>query len=661
MNNDTFSLKSALLLIVAVVTAAIPAIAQNTGSYHLFSPDSTIRIDISVQHDIQYSVYYDKSKVIDSGMASLDISGRNVLPPSPSAADVQKSSNDEWVEPVVALKHRRIRDRYNQITLSFDGSYSLQFRAYEEGVAYRHSLSLDERLEIQDELVSFQFSGDYRILFPQESSLQSHYERLYKDTTLAGLTEGSFSSLPTTLQTPTGITLSISDADLFDYPNMFLEYAGNRSLRGKFPKKVVEAKSTSDRNQKITQKADFIADIQGDRTLPWRAIKINRNASQLLENNLYYLLSRSNQLENSNWIAPGKVAWDWWHARNMHKVPFEAGINTQTYKHYIDFASEQGLEFVILDEGWSHTTKLLDVNPDIDIPELVEYADQREVGLILWMLWKPLRDNMERYFSQFEEWGIRGLKIDFMQRADQDMVQFYERAARRAAEHRLLINFHGSYKPSGLRRAYPNVLTYEGVKGLENSKWSDVITPDHDVALPFTRMTAGPMDYTPGAMVNAHTDNFRAIFTRPMSQGTRAHQVAMYIIYESGLQMLADSPTHYRQEPETTDFISRIPVTWDQTLALEASLAEHATIARRKENTWYIGAMTGQNEYSTQIKLSFLDPGQSYRVMILKDGINADRYAEDYVIEQKEVQQDDSLAIDMVSGGGWAAILKPIR
>ncbi len=578
---------------------------------------------------------------------------------SPHIKKVNRTSVDQKIDPVVPLKHEYLENKYNQLSLTFSSRYELTFRAYEEGIAYRFSLSHTDSVDIEDEEVTYRFAGDYRILYPEERSLQSHYERLYVDTTLSGLERGSFCSLPTTLQTPDGITMVISDTDIYDYPHLFLEARGQRTLQGKFPQKVLETESTSDRNEKIIRKSPDIAESKGTRPLPWRSIKIEQNASELLENTLFYKLARPGQLADTDWIRPGKVAWDWWNALNLFDVSFKAGLNTETYKYYIDFASDYGLEYVILDEGWSNTTDLQEVNPEIDLPELVRYANQKEVGLILWMLWKPLKGNIDHYFSLFEEWGIRGLKIDFMQRADQDMVQFYERVAETAAEHHLLVNFHGSFKPSGLRRAYPNVLTYEGVKGLENSKWNSTITPSHDVVLPFTRMTAGPMDFTPGAMVNAHTDNFRSIYTRPMSQGTRAHQVAMYILYESGLQMLADSPSHYREEPRTTRFISRIPVTWHETIALKSEIGEYLVLARRHNEKWYIAAMTGSEQQSIQVDLSFLHKETSYKATIFKDGVNAGRYAEDFEVIENEVQKGDTLTLDMVQGGGWSAILNP--
>lgn len=627
----------------------------------LFSPDSSIKLHINTSNGISYSVYHGDTQLMNRSRLSLTVKGKQPYGENPQVVDLKHNSMSEIVQPTVPLKYKTLQYQYRELILSFQRSFSVVFRAYNEGVAYRFVLGdTADSLRIVDEEVEYNWAGNYRILYPREQNMMSHYERKYIDTTLSGLDNRSFGSLPTTLQASDGTTIAVSDADVFDYPNLFLSPEGATTLTGRFPRRVLEITPTSDRNQKITRKADDIAVVKGDQKLPWRALKIGENESELLGNTLFYKLARDLKLENTDWINAGKVAWDWWNALNIYGVPFEAGVNMKTYKYYIDFAAEHGLDFVILDEGWSDTQNLLDVTKSLNIPELVSYAEKRDVGVIVWMLWKPLQQHMERYMSQFEKWGISGIKVDFMQRADQDMVQFYEEVAHRAAGRHLLVNFHGSFKPSGLRRAYPNVMTYEGVLGLEHSKWQDADTPTHDVTLPFTRMTAGPMDYTPGAMINAHKDNFRPIYTRPMSQGTRAHQVAMYAIYESGLQMLADSPTHYKEEPKTTEYIARFPVTWHETRVLEAELAEHLLMARRHEQTWYLGGMTGRKARKGQIKLSFLEKGRSYKATVFEDGVNADRYAEDFSIREVTVSKGNTLSYEMGRGGGWSAIIKPV-
>jgi alpha-glucosidase len=459
---------------------------------------------------------------------------------------------------------------------------------------------------------------------------------------------------------------------------MFFNGTGGNSLKATFPKVPLEIKPGRypDRDMVIAQEADHIAKTAGERSFPWRVFVISDDDKDLITNTLNYQLSRPLAIENTAWIKPGKVAWDWWNAWNVYGVDFEAGINTETYKYYIDFASEFGMEYVILDEGWSNTTDLFEIIPEIDLGEIIRYGKEKNVGIILWTLWKPLDDNLQEVFNHYAQMGVLGFKVDFMQRADQLMVNYYERVAREAAKRELIIDFHGAYKPAGLHRAYPNVLTYEGVKGLENSKWGDLITPGHDVTIPFIRMLAGPMDYTPGAMVNAQEHNFEPFFTRPMSQGTRCHQAAMYVVYESPLQMLCDNPSNYLKEPIYTDFISKVPVTWDEnfiskvpvtwdeTIVLEASVGEYIIIARRKGKAWYIGGMTNWEEREFEIKLDFLEKNNyniansQYKIEYLEDGINANRYASDYVKKTEEVSRDSVLEIRMAKGGGFLGVIR---
>ncbi|MDZ7723815.1 MAG: glycoside hydrolase family 97 catalytic domain-containing protein [candidate division KSB1 bacterium] len=421
------------------------------------------------------------------------------------------------------------------------------------------------------------------------------------------------------------------------------------------------ADDAPDRNQVIVREADYIAKVKPRQKLPWRVFMLADQDKELLTNDLVFQLSRPLQIENPDWIKPGTVAWDWWNALNIYGVDFESGINTETYKYYIDFASEYGLDYIILDEGWSQsTTNIKESNPDIDIHELVRYGEEKNVGVILWMLWGPLNRDMQEILERYADWGVKGIKVDFMQRSDQDMVLFYERCARIAAENQLLVNYHGAFKPTGLRRAYPNVVNFEGVKGLENCKWTDVITPEHDVTLPFIRMAVGPMDYTPGAMDNAHPVNFSARFTRPMSQGTRCHQAAMYVVYEAPLQMLSDSPSNYYREPETTEFISSIPTVWDSTVVLAAKVADYIAVARRHNDVWYVGAMTDGSPRTIILNLSFLSTG-TYQADIMQDGTNAAKNAIDYERVKKQVTAETRLEIHMAPGGGWAGKFKAFR
>ncbi len=406
------------------------------------------------------------------------------------------------------------------------------------------------------------------------------------------------------------------------------------------------------------ERADYIARTSGERTFPWRILIIAREDADLIENTMVYRLAPKLELVDTSWIRPGKVAWDWWNANNIYGVDFRAGVNTETYRYYIDFAADHGIEYVILDEGWYGLGDLFDINPEIDMEELLSHARDRGVGIILWVVWKTLDDQLQPALDQFERWGVAGIKVDFMQRDDQLMVHYYWKIAAEAAKRRLLVDFHGAYKPAGLRRAYPNVLTREGVRGLENSKWSEHPTPEHNVTLPFTRMLAGPVDYTPGAMINAQEKNFHPVFTRPMSLGTRCHQLAMYVVFESPLQMLADSPSNYLREPECLSFLSAVPTVWDETRVLAARVGDYVALARRHGDEWYIGAMTDWTPRELALDLSFLGEG-AFCIEIFEDGVNADRNAIDYRRVEKTIMADERLTISLATGGGWAARITP--
>lgn len=471
-----------------------------------------------------------------------------------------------------------------------------------------------------------------------------------------------FGFAPVLVNIKDGPRVAITDADLEDYPGMFL--TGNDQglplLRGKLAPYPLEEKlrPKSDRELEVIKAADYIAITKGTRNFPWRVVVIAEKDGDLIESDIIYRLAKPLQLKDTSWIRPGKVAWDWWNANNVHGVDFRSGINTETYMYYIDFASRDGIEYVILDEGWSDPADLFKINPEIDMEKLLAHAKKKNVGLLLWCVWLTLEKQMDQALDQFEKWGIKGIKVDFMDRDDQKMVNFYWRCAEAAAKRRFLVDFHGAHKPVGIRRAFPNVLVKEGVLGLEYSKWSDRVTPEHDLLIPFIRMLAGPMDYTPGAMNNAQEKQFWPIFNRPMSQGTRVHQLAMYVVYEAPLQMLCDSPSNYLREPEMMEFLSCVPTVWDETKVLDAKVGDYVLVARKSGEDWYLGAMTDWTPRTLEVDLGFLDRG-IYEALIYEDGINADRYAGDYRKKIKTLSSGEKLHIFLAPGGGWVVRLSP--
>jgi alpha-glucosidase len=639
------------------------AIWCHSKEYKLQSPDKSIEILVNVSDKISWSAQSKGIPLFSQSVADLQVDGV-AFGISAKVASAKASSFSGVATAVVPLKSREIPENYNQLRITLKSGNAIVFRAYDNGFAYRWETSLKGMVKVENEIVDLNFAGNFGILFPEEESMVSHYERLYLDTTISNLNEGSFCSLPFLVKAEKNIKIGITETDLFDYPNLFIEATGSQKMKSKFPPVVLETRPSqrgADRNLDIVKEAPYIAETQGTRTFPWRIFMLSHNDAQLLENQLPFLLARPLELTDTDWIEPGLVAWDWWNDNNIYGIDFEAGLNTETYMYYIDFASEHNVPYIILDEGWSKsTTNVLEPNERIDMVKLMQYGASKNVDIILWTLWGPLHHDMENILNRFQEWGAKGIKVDFMQRADQGMVNFYERAARECAKREMLINYHGAFKPAGIRRALPNVVNYEGVRGLENSKWSDDITPDHCVTLPFTRMLAGPLDFTPGAMINANKRNFTISFSTPKSQGTRCHQIAMYVIYEAPLQMMADNPSNYYREAESASFISRIPTVWDETKGIDGKVGEYVLMARKKSENWYIGAMTNWDSRTLELDLSFLDQGE-YSIEIMQDGINANRAANDYKRQVKTVTAGDKIKIKMASGGGWAAICTKIK
>ena len=642
---------SALLLLLVFVFSV------TAKEYSVESPSGKISIKISVEESINYSVLLNGTEIISPSTISMKINDGVIWGENAKVKKAKTISVSEDIIPVVQRKYAKIDNDYNQLTLSFKG-YLLQFRAYDEGAAYRWISEKKDAYKIVSEQATFNFPADHKIWFPEEESMFTHQEREYLYENLSNINADRFGSTGMLIDGKNGVKIYISESDLMDYAGMFLRGSNENpnALIGKFPGVVLEEKQLNDRTVKPMKYADYIAVCNGPRNFPWRAILITENDTDLVQSELIYKLAPENKLTETDWIKPGKVAWDWWNANNIYGVDFESGVNNETYKYYIDFASKYGLDYIILDEGWYNLENIMDVVDEIDIQELVDYGKEKNVDIILWVVWKAMDDKLTESLDQFEAWGVKGIKMDFMQRDDQWMVNFYEKIARECAKRELLVDFHGAYKPSGLNRAYPNVISYEGVKGLENAKWSEMPDPEHNVTIPFIRMVAGAMDFTPGAMINATKENFKIVFDKPMSPGTRCHQLGMYVVFESPLQMLADNPSNYYREPECMEFMSAVPSVWDDTKVLEAKVSDYIAIARRSGKTWYVGAMTDWDARTLELNLDFLDSG-NYKMQIWKDGINADKHAADFAQEELQVNSSSIIKVEMAAGGGWVAII----
>lgn len=634
--------------------------------YKITSPDKKINVTVRVDTGITWQIDYGDEVLLKPSGLSMTLSNPDVvLGERPSVRKVTRKTVDETIEAVVPAKSRQIRDHYNEMNIICKGDFTVSFRVYNNGAAYRFETNIPaSEVYVKNEKVELNLGGDYETYWPREKDpdMITHCEGHFEKLQISDIPHEKYAYLPIYLSTDQGTKIVIMDADLFDYPNLFLYGTGGSALSGKFPPVILEKepKDGSDRNERIIRNTAYIAKTGGKRTFPWRLVIINEDDRALLENNLVYQLSSPAVEKDTDWIKPGKISWEWWSGINVYGVDFEAGVNTDTYKYFIDFASTYGIEYILLDEGWSvSTTNIREPRKEIDMQELVRYGNSKNVGLVLWALWKPLEADIEGILDVYRQWGIKGIKVDFMQRSDQDMVNYYENVAKAAFYRKLLVDFHGSYKPSGVHCKYPNVMTFEGVYGMENNKSSYDITPNHDLILPFTRMVAGPMDYTPGATVNAAEGTFCMSWTKPMSQSTRAHQGALYVVFESPLQMLADTPSHYYRTPDFTQFIAQIPTVWDETKAISGKIGEYAVVTRRNGKKWYIGALTNWDARNMEIILDFIDD-KKYKVRILQDGVNANTHGSDFKIIDSEIAKNDKLEIKMAKGGGWAAILTPI-
>ncbi len=627
-------------------------------NYSLRSPNGRIEMRVTAGDRLRYSVLVLGKPLMQDSTASLTIDQRTL---GGKVAASKERTVDQTIEPPVRQKSAKIREHYNELRLDFEGNYSAVFRAFNEGVAYRWETALPQReVKVTAEEAVFNFGADVQVYYPKEESLFSHNERQFLLLEMRDIKAADIASIPAVVDAGGGVKLAISDSDVEDYPGLWLRGTGGNSLAAFFPPPPLEEALTRDRDLKITKPAPYLAATTGTRTYPWRLVGITEKDADLLTNPLVFLLAKPSQVADTSWIKPGKVAWDWWNANNIAGVDFQAGINTQTYKFYIDFASKYGIEYIILDEGWYKLGNVLQVVPEMNIEELVAYGKKKNVGIILWVVWKTLDDQFEAALAQYEKWGVKGLKVDFMQRDDQPVMNFYHKVSREAAKRKMLVDFHGAIRPAQMTRTWPNLLTTEGVRGLEQLKWSDYANPEHNVTLPFTRMFVGPMDYTPGGMINASKREFVPIFTRPMSMGTRAHQLAMYVIYESPLQMLADSPTHYLREPEAMRFLSAVPVEWDETTVLDAKLGDYVVVARRRGREWYIGAMTDWTARELDVSFSFL-PAGSYQMESWQDGLNAKTYGNDYRVAKSAVSKTTRMKIKLAEGGGWAARVIPVK
>lgn len=656
---------------IATVIASLICIAGFCANKQLAvsSPDGKIVISVNTSNGISYSVTMDGETLLEPSALSVSLEDGSIYGgANDKLVKASTKSVSNTLHPIIYRKDV-IEDNYNELTLKYK-SYSVLFRAYDDGIAYRFVSASKAAFNVKEEKVEYQFPDDWNAYVPYvtkngdfEAQFHSSFENMYTHAKLSEWDKTHIAFLPIMVEAANGVKLCISESDLRHYPSMYLYNGdGSNSLSGVFPyyPEVREPENRPSRiiSMYVNGRKDHMAECTAGAELPWRAMAISRSDVQMADNDLIYKLAKPQDPSiDYSWVKPGKVAWDWWNAWNLYNVDFEAGINTETYKYYIDFASRSGIEYVILDEGWSpgEEADLLKVIPEIDLDEILAHAEKKGVGIILWAGFYPFQRDIERVCKYYSEKGVKGFKVDFMDSDDQGIVEFLENAAVIGAKYHMMMDYHGIYKPTGLSRTYPNIVNYEGVYGLENMKWD--ASPDHvvyDVTIPYIRLFAGQADYTQGAMRNSSRANLYPAYDEPMSAGTRCRQLAEYVVFSSPLNMLCDSPSNYMNEPECTEFIAKIPTVWNETVALDGEVSKYIAMARRAGDDWYVGAMTDWSERDMTLDLSFLGEGE-YEMIVFKDGINAKVAARDFKKETVSVPASRKLDIHMAPGGGYAA------
>ena len=647
-----------LLVCIAVAGLSVKVNAQDK-AIELSSPNGGIKVSINIADKIYYTVSSGSETLLQKNSLGLTLKNE-VLGQNAKLLSSKKSVGNDLIKPYIALKFSTVKNNYNGLLLTFKGNYAVEFRAFDEGVAYRFVTSKKGDVEVINEEVGLNFPSDYTLHVQQPGGFKTAYEENYSVVESRDWKPADkMATLPLLIDTKKQYKILVSESDLSDYPCLFLKGTGENSAVATFPKAPLDFGEDGDRSLKILKEADYIAKTSGTRNFPWRYFMISANDKQILENTMTLKLASQSVLKDVSWVKPGQASWEWWNDAAPYgpDVNFVSGYNLETYKYYIDFAAKFGLKYIVMDEGWAKDTRdPYTPNPDVDVHELIRYGKEKNVGVILWLTWLTVHKNMD-LFKKFEDWGVKGVKIDFMDRSDQWIVNYYENVAKEAAKHHLFVDFHGAFKPAGLEYKYPNLISYEGVRGMEQMGGTK---PDNSLFLPFMRNAVGPMDYTPGAMISMQPEAYRAERPNAASIGTRAYQMALFVVFESGIQMLADNPTLYYRNLDCTEFMTSVPTTWDETKALEAKVGEVAVVAKRKGAEWFIGGIANgkEKQRTVDINFDFLEKGKTYTMTYFEDGINADRQAMDYRKKTLQVKSGDSFSIKMARNGGFAAVIK---
>ena len=639
--------------------------AAKEKKYVLSSPDGTLKVEISAGNELAYQVMHGNDTILSHSNIGLVLENGTIVGKTPRITGERRRKIKDNIESPF-YRFKEFVATGNELDLKLKGGFGIIFRAYNEGVAYRFYTTQSSDIIIKEEQAEFNFKEDYTAYLPYTTNdkkpMAMAYQNVY-DITPLSKAQPKLAFLPVTVDCGS-VKLTLLESDLEAYPGMFVQsQQGKYGLKGVFAPYPAKTDFYPWRKQEyVTETTDFISRSLGSRSYPWRVLAITEKDTDMPVNNLVYALASPNRIGDTSWIKTGKVAWDWWNDWNLKGVPFKAGINMDTYKYYIDFASRNGLEFIVLDEGWydPKSGDMLTVIPELDLTELIAYGKSKGVEIVLWTVFNVLDSQLEAACKKYADMGIKGFKVDFLDRDDQTAVEMVYRIAEMTARYKLTLDLHGIYKPTGINRTYPHIINFESVFGMEEVKWTDIKNnmPLYDVTFPYIRMMAGPVDYTPGAMRNATKADWRAMYYTPASMGTRCHQLAAYIVHDSPFTMLCDAPTNYLNEQECVDFIASLPVEVDSTFIASGELGKYIVTVRKKDVNWYIGGMTNWDERDVQLDFSFLPEGMSYTAVLFKDGVNANKQAEDYRKETIRIDKDSRLTLHLASGGGFAMKLE---
>ena len=660
-NNRTLGL-AILSLLLFIGNAPLAAKVKN---YTLSSPDGGLKVEISTGDGLSYRIMHENDTILSHSNIGLVLADGTLVGKSSRVTRERRKKIEDKVESPF-YRFKEFVAVCNELDLKLQGGFGVTFRAYNDGVAYRFYTTVTSEVTVKDEVAEFNFPQDYTAYLPYTTNdkqpMAMAFQNVY-DITPLSKAQPKLAFLPVTVDCGS-VKLTLLESDLEAYPGMFVQsQQGKYGLKGVFAPYPAKTDFYPWRKQEyVTETTDFISRSRGSRSYPWRVLAITEKDTDMPVNNLVYALASPNRIGDTSWVKTGKVAWDWWNDWNLKGVPFKAGINMDTYKYYIDFASRNGIEFIVLDEGWydPKSGDMLTVIPELDLPELIAYGKSKGVEIVLWTVFNVLDSQLEAACKKYADMGIKGFKVDFLDRDDQTAVEMVYRIAEMTARYKLTLDLHGIYKPTGINRTYPHIINFESVFGMEEVKWTDIKNnmPLYDVTFPYIRMMAGPVDYTPGAMRNATKADWRAMYYTPASMGTRCHQLAAYIVHDSPFTMLCDAPTNYLNEQECVDFIASLPVEVDSTFIASGELGKYIVTVRKKDVNWYIGGMTNWDERDVQLDFSFLPEGMSYTAVLFKDGVNANKQAEDYRKETIRIDKDSRLTLHLASGGGFAMKLE---